>query len=149
MRMLVLYTLLLCLQFISAPAQTLGSSIVVLGNINEEHKKLFAQTIADEIHQYAQTISTHTPSNIYVYPYQVAEEWTVISLHVEGLHHHDKIIGLDLNHTPLGNLDDIRSIVGLDHSLKYISWNTYSSLPPEKILLASKAIAQDYLFLHL
>ena len=148
MRMLVLYTLLLCLQFISAPAQTLGSSIVVLGNINEEHKKLFAQTIADEIHQYAQTISAHTPSYIYVYPYQVNEEWKVISLHVEGLHHYEKIIGLDLSHTPLFNLDKIRSVVGLDQSLKYISWNNYTNLPPEKILLASKAIAQDYLFLY-
>ena len=148
MRMLVLCALLLCLKYFSATAQTPGSSIVVLGNINEEQKKLFSQTIADEIHQYAQTISTHNPSHIYVYPYQGTDEWTVISLHVEGLHHHEKIMGLNLNHTPLGNLDEIRSIVGLDQSLKYISWNSYSSLPTEKILLASKAIAQDYLFLH-
>ena len=148
MRMLLLCALLLCLKYFNASAQPQGASIIILGNINDEQKQLFSQTIADEIHQYAQTISTHEPSHIYVYPYQVQEVWTVITLHVEGFQHQEKIISLDLNNRPLNNLDEIRAVVGLDRSLKYISWNSYNSLPPEKILLASKAIAQDYLFLH-
>ena len=49
---------------------------------------------------------------------------------------------------PLSSLNAIREIIGIDGSLKYLSWNSYSELPPEKIYLASKVIAQDYLFLH-
>jgi hypothetical protein len=36
----------------------------------------------------------------------------------------------------------------LDGSLKYVGWNSYTELPPEKIFLASKSIAQEYLFHH-
>jgi hypothetical protein len=71
-----------------------------------------------------------------------------VSFHVEGDDHHKKLSQLELQGLPLRSLDQIREIIGLDGSLKYIGWNSYSELPPEQIFLASKAIAQNYLFLH-
>ena len=46
------------------------------------------------------------------------------------------------------SLDEIRQLVGLDGSLKYIGWSSYDELPPEKVFIASKIIAQDYLYLY-
>ena len=76
------------------------------------------------------------------------EVWQVVSFHVDGNHHQQAINQIQYADQPLSSLDAIREIIGLDGSLKYLSWNSYSELPPEKIYLASKIIAQDYLFLH-
>jgi len=67
---------------------------------------------------------------------------------VDGNHHQQAINQIQYTDQPLSSLNAIREIIGLDGSLKYLSWNSYSELPPEKIYLASKTIAQDYLFLH-
>ena len=147
MQMLLLMCLLFLLKYVPVSAQAPSSSIVILGNLSAEQKSLFAQTIQDEIHAHAHSISTQNPSYIYVYPYELQMGWQVISLHVQGSHHHEKILSLNLERAPLENLNDVRSVVGLDQSLKFIGWSTYADLPREKILIASKIIAQDHLYL--
>ena len=130
-------------------AQDIKNKIYVLGNIDQELKSLFEKTISNEIHDYARNISLVTNSQIYIFPYQYQKVWKVVSFHVGGDHHHKKIIQLVLQGSPLQSLDQIREIIGIDGSLKYIGWNSYTELPPEQILLASKVIAQNYIFLHI
>ena len=72
----------------------------------------------------------------------------MVSLHVEGNEKHTDILGLTFEGPPLRSLDEIRQLVGLDGSLKYIGWSSYDELPPEKVFIASKIIAQDYLYLY-
>ena len=117
------------------------STIFVLGSLDKE-------TIYDQIHNYAQTISIETQSNIYVFPYQNQNQWQVVSLHVQGNENHSYLLDLSLEGHPLRSLDEIRQLVGLDGSLKYIGWSSYDELPPEKVFIASKIIAQDYLYLY-
>ena len=124
------------------------STIFVLGSLDKETKQLFRETIYDQIHNYAQTISIETQSNIYVFPYQNQNEWQVVSLHVQGNENHSYLLDLSLEGHPLRSLDEIRQLVGLDGSLKYIGWSSYDELPPEKVFIASKIIAQDYLYLY-
>ena len=130
-------------------AQDIKNKIYVLGNIDQELKSLFEKTISNEIHDYARNISLVTNSQIYVFPYQHQKVWKVVSFHVAGDHHHKKIMQLVLQGSSLQSLDQIREIIGIDGSLKYIGWNSYNELPPEQILLASKVIAQNYIFLHI
>ena len=122
------------------------ATIFVLGSLDKETRQLFRETIYDQIHNYAQTISTETQSNIYVFPYQ--NQWQVVSLHVQGNENHSYLLDLSLEGHPLRSLDEIRQLVGLDGSLKYIGWSSYDELPPEKVFIASKIIAQDYLYLY-
>ena len=124
------------------------STIFVLGSLDKETKQLFKETIYDQIHNYAQTISIETQSNIYVFPYQNQNQWQVVSLHVQGNENHSYLLDLSLEGHPLRSLDEIRQLVGLDGSLKYIGWSSYDELPPEKVFIASKIIAQDYLYLY-
>jgi|TARA_S200000501_G_scaffold273957_1_gene257582 hypothetical protein len=131
-----------------ASAQKLQGKVYVLGSVDQELKSLFEQTISQELHSYAQNISLNSHSHIYVFPYRDDQIWRVVSFHVEGDHHHKQLSQLELQGLPLRSLDQVREIIGLDGSLKYIGWNSYSELPPEQIFLASKAIAQNYLFLH-
>lgn len=124
------------------------ATIFVLGSLDKETKQLFKETIYDQIHNYAQTISIETQSNIYVFPYQNQNQWQVVSLHVQGNENHSYLLDLSLEGHPLRSLDEIRQLVGLDGSLKYIGWSSYDELPPEKVFIASKIIAQDYLYLY-
>jgi hypothetical protein len=71
-----------------------------------------------------------------------------VSLHVQGNEKHSYLLDLSLEGHPLRSLDEIRQLVGLDGSLKYIGWSSYDELPPEKVFIASKIIAQDYLYLY-
>ena len=124
------------------------ATIFVLGNLDKETKQLFRETIYNQIHNYAQTISIEPQSNIYVFPYQNQNQWQVVSLHVQGNEKHSYLLDLSLEGHPLRSLDEIRQLVGLDGSLKYIGWSSYDELPPEKVFIASKIIAQDYLYLY-
>ena len=124
------------------------ATIFVLGNLDKETKQLFRETIYNQIHNYAQTISIEPQSNIYVFPYQNQNQWQVVSLHVHGNENHSYLLDLSLEGHPLRSLDEIRQLVGLDGSLKYIGWSSYDELPPEKVFIASKIIAQDYLYLY-
>ena len=72
----------------------------------------------------------------------------MVSLHVEGNEKHTDLLSLTFEDPPLRSLDEIRQLVGLDGSLKYIGWSSYDELPPEKVFIASKIIAQDYLYLY-
>ena len=132
----------------SLQAETPQGQIHILGNIDESTKQLFMQTITDELHGFTHHVSLQSESSLYVFPYQNEGVWQVVSFHVEGNHHQQAISQIQYASQPLSSLDAIREIIGLDGSLKYISWNSYTELPPEKIYLASKIIAQDYLFLH-
>jgi len=136
------------LSWSSIQAETPQSQIHILGDIDESTKKLFMQTITDELHGFTHQVSLQTESSLYVFPYQHEGVWQVVSFHVDGNHHQQAISQIQYVNQPLSSLDAIREIIGLDGSLKYISWNSYTELPPEKIYLASKTIAQDYLFLH-
>ncbi len=131
-----------------ASSQNLQGKVYVLGSIDQELKLLFEKTITQELHDYAQNISLNSNSHIYVFPYQDNQSWRVVSFHIEGDHHHEEISQLELQGIPLQSLDQIRNIIGLDGSLKYIGWNDYTELPPEQIFLASRVIAQNYFFLH-
>ncbi len=133
---------------LQALSQDLQGKVHILGTVDQELKKLFEQTISQELHTYAQNISLNSHSYIYVFPYQDDQIWRVVSFHVEGDHHHKKLLNLHLKGSPLRSLDEVREIIGLDGSLKYIGWNSYTELPPEQIFLASKTIVQNYLFLH-
>ena len=44
------------------------AAIFVLGSLDNDIKQLFKETIDDQIHGYAKTISVGPPSNIYVFP---------------------------------------------------------------------------------
>lgn len=136
------------LSWSSLQAEVPEGQIHILGNIDESTKKLFMQTINDELHGFTHHVSLQSESSLYVFPYQHEGVWQVVSFHVDGNHHHQAINQIQYADQPLSSLDAIREIIGLDGSLKYISWNSYSELPPEKIYLASKIIAQDYLYLH-
>ena len=129
-------------------AEAPQGQIHILGDIDESTKKLFMQTITDELHGFTHQVSLQTESSLYVFPYQNEDIWQVVSFHVVGNHHQQAINQIQYVDQPLSSLDAIREIIGLDGSLKYISWNSYNELPPEKIYLASKIIAQNYLFLH-
>ena len=144
-KIIFLFFLLLCgpLQ-----AETPQGQIHILGDIDESTKQLFIQTITDELHGFTHHVSLQSESSLYVFPYQHEGVWQVVSFHVDGNHHQQAINQIQYANQPLSSLDAIREIIGLDGSLKYLSWNSYSELPPEKIYLASKVIAQDYLFLH-
>ena len=132
----------------SIQAEVPQGQIHILGDINEPTKQLFMQTITDELHGFTHKVSLQSESSLYVFPYQHEGIWQVVSFHVDGNHHQQAINQIQYADQPLSSLDAIREIIGLDGSLKYLSWNSYSELPPEKIYLASKTIAQDYLFLH-
>ena len=136
------------LSWSSLQAEVPEGQIHILGNIDESTKKLFMQTINDELHGFTHHVNLQSESSLYVFPYQHEGVWQVVSFHVDGNHHHQAINQIQYADQPLSSLDAIREIIGLDGSLKYISWNSYSELPPEKIYLASKIIAQDYLYLH-
>lgn len=140
--------LFVILSWSSLQAEVPEGQIHILGDIDESTKKLFMQTITDELHGFTHQVSLQTESSLYVFPYQLEGVWQVVSFHVDGNHHQQAISQIQYIDQPLSSLDAIREIIGLDGSLKYISWNSYSELPPEKIYLASKIIAQDYLFLH-
>ena len=129
-------------------AQSFYGKVFVLGNISEENKEIFKYTIAQELHDYAQTVSLQLESYIYVFPYQDDQLWNVVSFHVEGDHHHSQLSKIRLSDLPIHSLNQIREIIGLDGSLKYIGWNTYNELPLGQNFLASKTIVYDYLFLH-
>ena len=129
-------------------AEAPQGQIHILGDIDESTKKLFMQTITDELHGFTHQVSLQTESSLYVFPYQNEDIWHVVSFHVDGNHHQQAINQIQYVDQPLSSLDAIREIIGLDGSLKYISWNSYNELPPEKIYLASKIIAQNYLFQH-
>ena len=129
-------------------AETPQGQIHILGDIEESTKQLFIQTITDELHGFTHHVSLQSESSLYVFPYQHEGVWQVVSFHVDGNHHQQAINQIQYANQPLSSLDAIREIIGLDGSLKYLSWNSYSELPLEKIYLASKTIAQDYLFLH-
>ena len=129
-------------------AENKPAAIFVLGSLDNDLKQLFKETIDDQIHSYAQTISVGPQSNIYVFPYRSQDQWQVVSLHVEGNEKHTDLLGLTFEGPPLRSLDEIRQLVGLDGSLKYIGWSSYDELPPEKVFIASKIIAQDYLYLY-
>ena len=129
-------------------AETPQGQIHILGDIDESTKQLFMQTITDELHGFTHQVSLQTESSLYVFPYQNEGIWQVVSFHVDGNHHQQAINQIQYTDQPLCSLNAIREIIGLDGSLKYLSWNSYSELPLEKIYLASKVIAQDYLFLH-
>jgi len=129
-------------------AETPQGQIHILGDIDESTRKLFMQTITDELHGFTHKVSLQSESSLYVFPYQHEGVWQVVSFHVDGNHHQQAINQIQYADQPLSSLNAIREIIGLDGSLKYLSWNSYRELPPEKIYLASKVIAQDYLFLH-
>ena len=129
-------------------AETPQGQIHILGELDESTKQLFIQTITDELYGFTHQVSLQTESSLYVFPYQHEGVWQVVSFHVDGNHHQQAINQIQYKDQPLSSLDAIMEIIGLDGSLKYLSWNSYSELPPEKIYLASKTIAQDYLFLH-
>ena len=143
-----IFFLFTILSWSSLQAEAPQGQIHILGDIDEATKKLFMQTITDELHGFTHQVSLQTESSLYVFPYQNEGVWQVVSFHVDGNHHQQAISQIQYVDQPLSSLDAIREIIGLDGSLKYISWNSYSELPPEKIYLASKVIAQDYLFLH-
>jgi len=143
-----IFFLFTILSWSSLQAETLQGQIHILGNIDESTKKLFMQTITDELHGFTHHVSLQSESSLYVFPYQHEGIWQVVSFHVDGNHHQQSISQIQYEDQPLSSLDAIREIIGLDGSLKYISWNSYKELPPEKIYLASKIIAQDYLYLH-
>ena len=143
-----IFFLFTILSWSSLQAEAPQGQIHILGDIDESTKKLFMQTITDELHGFTHQVSLQTESSLYVFPYQNEGVWQVVSFHVEGNHHQQAISQIQYVDHPLSSLDAIREIIGLDGSLKYISWNSYRELPPEKIYLASKIIAQDYLYLH-
>jgi len=136
------------LSWSSLQAETPQGQIHVLGEIDESTKQLFIQTITDELYGFTHHVSLQSESSLYVFPYQNEGIWQVVSFHVDGNHHQQAINQIQYADQPLSSLNMIREIIGLDGSLKYLSWNSYRELPPEKIYLASKIIAQDYLFLH-
>ena len=140
--------LFVLLSWNSLQAEVPQGQIHILGDIDEPTKQLFMQTITDELHGFTHKVSLQSESSLYVFPYQHEGVWQVVSFHVDGNHHQQAINQIQYADQPLSSLDAIREIIGLDGSLKYLSWNSYSELPPEKIYLASKVIAQDYLFLH-
>ena len=140
--------LFVLLSWNSLQAEVPQGQIHILGDINEPTKQLFMQTITDELHGFTHKVSLQTESSLYVFPYQHEGVWQVVSFHVDGNHHQEAINQIQYADQPLSSLNTIREIIGLDGSLKYLSWNSYSELPLEKIYLASKIIAQDYLFLH-
>ena len=140
--------LFVILSWSSLQAEVPEGQIHILGNIDESTKELFIQTITDELHGFTHHVGLQTESSLYVFPYQHEGVWQVVSFHVDGNHHQQAINQIQYADQPLSSLNAIREIIGLDGSLKYLSWNSYSELPPEKIYLASKVIAQDYLFLH-
>ena len=143
-----IFFLFTILSWSSLQAEAPQGQIHILGDIDESTKKLFMQKITDELHGFTHQVSLQTESSLYVFPYQNEGVWQVVSFHVEGNHHQQAISQIQYVDHPLSSLDAIREIIGLDGSLKYISWNSYRELPPEKIYLASKIIAQDYLYLH-
>ena len=140
--------LFVLLSWNSLQAEVPQGQIHILGVLDEPTKQLFTQTITDELHGFTHKISLQSESSLYVFPYQHEGIWQVVSFHVDGNHHQQAINQIQYADQPLSSLNTIREIIGLDGSLKYLSWNSYSELPPEKIYLASKIIAQDYLFLH-
>ena len=144
----IFYTLLFACLAQSSLSDTLTGKIYILGNIDDDKKIIFHQAISNQIHGYAQHISLSSNSHIYVYPYQHNQSWEVVTFHVVGEHHHEHLSQVVLNEEPLKSLDQIRAVIGLDGSLKYVSWNSYAELPLDQIFLASKSIAQEYLFHH-
>ena len=132
----------------SSLSDSLVGKIYILGNIEDDKKEIFQHTISTQLHNYAQHISSSSNSHIYVYPYQHNQTWQVVTFHVTGEHHHNHLSHVILDDEPLKSLDQIRGVIGLDGSLKYVGWNSYKELPPEQIFLASKFIAQEYLFQH-
>ena len=142
------FFLIIVLFWNSLQAETPQGQIHILGDIDESTKQLFMQTITDELHGFTQHVSLQSESSLYVFPYQHEGVWQVVSFHVDGNHHQPAISQIQYAAQPLSSLDAIREIIGLDGSLKYISWNSYRELRPDKIYLASKTIVQDYLFLH-
>ena len=146
----IIYILLLIILAKPTLAQSENGRVYILGNLEPELKAIFKDSITSELYSYAQNISLQSQSQIYVFPYLNLnkDSWEVVTLHVEGKDHYAQLSDIDFQDQPLISLDQIREVVGLDGSLKFISWNTYSELPPEKIFLASKAIAQEYLFIH-
>ena len=144
-KVLLLFVLL---SWSSLQAEVPQGQIHILGDIDEPTKQLFMQTITDELHGFTHKVSLQSESSLYVFPYQHEGIWQVVSFHIDGNHHQQAINQIQYADQPLSSLNKIREIIGLDGSLKYLSWNSYSELPSEKIYLASKIIAQDYLFLH-
>ena len=140
--------LFVLLSWNSLQAEVPQGQIHILGYLDESTKQLFMQTITDELHGFTHKVSLQSESSLYVFPYQHEGIWQVVSFHVDGNHHQQAINQIQYADQPLSSLNMIREIIGLDGSLKYLSWNSYSELPPEKIYLASKIIAQDYLLLH-
>ena len=140
--------LFVLLSWNSLQAEVPQGQIHILGDLDESTKQLFMQTITDELHGFTHKVSLKSESSLYVFPYKHEGIWQVVSFHVDGNHHQQAINQIQYADQPLSLLNEIRDIIGLDGSLKYLSWNSYSELPPEKIYLASKVIAQDYLFLH-
>ena len=144
----IFYTLLFACLAQSSLSDSLTGKIYILGNIEDDKKIIFHQAISNQIHGYAQHISLSSNSHIYVYPYQHNQSWEVVTFHVVGEHHHEHLSQVVLNEEPFKSLDQIRAVIGLDGSLKYVSWNSYAELPLDQIFLASKSIAQEYLFHH-
>ena len=140
--------LFVLLSWNSLQAEVSQGQIHILGDIDEPTKQLFMQTITDELYGFTHKVSLQSESSLYVFPYQHEGIWQVVSFHVDGNHHQQAINQIQYADQPLSSLNTIREIIGLDGSLKYLSWNSYSELPPEKIYLPSKVIAQDYFFLY-
>ena len=147
MKQIFLTLLFACLAQ-SSLSNSLMGKIYILGNIEDDKKEIFQQTISTQLHSYAKHISLASNSHIYVYPYQHNQTWQVITFHVAGEHQHLRLSQVVLEEEPLKSLDQIREVIGLDGSLKYVSWNSYAELPLDQIFLASKSIAQEYLFHH-
>ena len=55
-------------------AEEKPTAIFVLGSLDNDIKQLFKETIDDQIHGYAQTISVGSQSNIYVFPYRSQDQ---------------------------------------------------------------------------
>ena len=140
MKQIFLTLLFACLAQ-SSLSNSLMGKIYILGNIEDDKKEIFQQTISTQLHSYAKHISITSNSHIYVYPYQHNQTWQVITFHVAGEHHHLRLSQVVLEEEPLKSLDQIREVIGLDGSLKYVSWNSYAELPVDQIFLASKSIA--------
>ena len=61
-------------------AEIKPTAIFVLGSLDKETKQLFKETINDQIHSYAQTISVGPQSNIYVFPYRSEDQLSLIHI---------------------------------------------------------------------
>ena len=62
----LLFVVMFLTSSLQIKAEINQSRIFVLGSLDKETKQLFKETIYDQIHNYAQTISIETQSYIYV-----------------------------------------------------------------------------------